>query len=53
MCTTTTEKSADERAFEADTGAIVCVEGLKMDAKALAVVESKSDYSLYFSKSEI
>lgn len=47
LCITTTEKSADERPFETDTGAIVCVKGLKMDARALAIVESKSDYSLY------
>lgn len=53
LCVTTMEKSFIERTFEVDTGAIICVEGLKTDVLALAVIDSKNVDSLYISKNKI
>jgi len=42
LCIDTSDKSDEEiQNFDATTGAIVCVEGGKRDAKALSIVESK------------
>lgn len=53
MCITTTEKYVVERTFKVNTGEIICVKGLKTDARARIVGESKSDYFLYVLKVEI
>ncbi|KAM3263609.1 hypothetical protein P3L10_000603 [Capsicum annuum] len=52
LCITTSDKSTEEREFDAKTGAIMCVEGTKSDAAALDVVESNNRYSLYVPKIE-
>lgn len=52
LCITTSDKSTEEREFDAETGAIMCVEGTESDTIALAVVESNNLYSLYVPKIE-
>ena len=48
LCIDTSNKSDEEiQNFDATTGAIVCVEGGKSDAKALTIVESKIGDSYY------
>lgn len=44
---TSTDKSTEKVMFDRDIGVIVCVEGMKYDALALSVFESKNEYSLF------
>jgi len=54
LCIDTSEKSDEEiQNFDATTGAIVCVEGGKSDAKALTIVESKIGDSYYIPEMEV
>ncbi|XP_047270267.1 uncharacterized protein LOC124899415 [Capsicum annuum] len=47
LCITTRDKSTEDREFDVETGAVMCVEGTESDASALAVVESNNQYALY------
>ncbi|KAH0709787.1 hypothetical protein KY290_011193 [Solanum tuberosum] len=54
LCIDTSDKSDEEiQNLDATTGAIVCVEGGKSDAKALTIVESKIGDSYYIPKMEV
>ncbi|KAF3657774.1 Nudix hydrolase 24, chloroplastic [Capsicum annuum] len=47
LCITTRDKTIEDREFDVETGAIMCVEGIESDASAPAVVESNNQYVLY------
>lgn len=47
LCITTMDKSTKELMLDGDTKVVVCVERMKSNALTLAIVESKTEYSLY------
>ncbi|XP_015077183.1 uncharacterized protein LOC107021102 [Solanum pennellii] len=54
LCIDTSDKDVEEIInFDATTGAIMCVEGEKNDAKALNIVESSIDYEYYIPEMDI
>lgn len=53
LCLTSIDMSIEKVMFNGDIGAVVCVEGMKSDALALSVVDSKNEYSLYVLKLKV